>query len=202
MDAEDTRENVVPGTEEDVDAPAVRGYDYRGDVTLDDLLDSYATTGFQATHLARAVDILRRMRDEDVAVYLSFTSNIASSGLREAIAYLVREGHVDVVITTSGAVAEDVIKTEHPFVLGRWDADEAELRERGINRLGNIYVPSDRYVWLEEYLYDFYDDFFEEDHLRTPREFTREVGERLDDSDSFLAAAADHDVPVYVPGFT
>jgi len=99
------------------------------------------------------------MQKENATIYLTFTSNIVSSGLREVVAYLVREGYVDVLITTSGSLAEDVIKTAKPFKIGEWDADEARLRDRGINRLGNIFVPSDRYVWLEEYLYGFFDDF-------------------------------------------
>lgn len=192
---------MVPGSDEEPGGAEVRGYDFEGDLDVDDLLDAYATTGFQATHLAEACDVVRRMREEDAEIYLSFTSNIVSSGLREAIAYLVREGLVDVLITTSGAVAEDVIKTEKPFRIGSWDADEAVLREEGVNRLGNIYVPSDRYVWLEEYLYDFFDGFFAEESLRTPREFTREVGEALDDRDSVLSCAAEEDVPVYCPAF-
>ena len=197
-----TRGNVVPGSDESLDTADVRGYDFRDGLDLGEMLDAYATTGFQATHLAEAVDTAERMREEDATVYLTFTSNIVSSGLREVVAYLVREGHVDVLITTSGSVAEDVIKTERPFKMGEWDADEAELRERGINRLGNIYVPSDRYVWLEEYLYGFFDDFFAEESVRTPTEFCAELGATLDDPDSVLKQAADNDVPVYCPALT
>jgi deoxyhypusine synthase len=202
MDPDETRENVVPGTEESLDTADVRGYDFRGEFDFDAMLQAYATTGFQATHLAQAVDICQTMRDDDVTLYLSFTSNIVSSGLRETVAYLVREGFVDVLITTSGALAEDVIKTELPFKMGEWDADEAALREQGINRLGNIYVPSDRYVWLEDYLYEFFDEFFAEKQLRTPREFSAELGARLDDDDSVLSVAADNDVPIYCPALT
>jgi len=202
MDPDETRENVVPGTDESLDTADVRGYDFRGDFDFEAMLDSYATTGFQATHLAQAVDICRTMRAEDVTLYLALTSNIVSSGLRETVAYLVREGFVDVIITTSGALAEDVIKTELPFKMGEWDTDEAALRERGINRLGNLYVPSDRYVWLEEYLYDFFEDFFAEEQLRTPREFSAELGARLDDQDSVLSVAADNNVPIYCPPLT
>jgi deoxyhypusine synthase len=202
VDPDETRENVVPGTEESLDTPDVCGYDFRGEFDFEALLDAYATTGFQATHLAQAVDICRTMREEGVTLYLALTSNIVSSGLRETVAYLVREGFVDVIITTSGALAEDVIKTELPFKMGQWDADEAELRERGINRLGNIYVPSDRYVWLEEYLYDFFEDFFAEESLRTPSEFSAELGAQLDDDDSVLSVAADSGVPIYCPALT
>lgn len=202
MTDDDTREHVVPGNEETLDSADVHGYDFRGDFSFRSLLAAYETTGFQATHLAQAVDIAERMQDDDTTVYLTFTSNIVSSGLREALAYLVREGHVDVLITTAGSITEDVIKTAKPFKMGQWDVDEAELRERGINRLGNIFVPSDRYIWLEEYLYDFFDDFFAEQKVRTPTALTAELGETLTDEDSILKNAADNDIPVFCPAPT
>ncbi|OIB56093.1 deoxyhypusine synthase [Natrialba sp. SSL1] len=199
---DNSRDHVVPGSEDELTSADVRGYDFRGEFDFDELLETYATTGFQATQLAEGIEIAEKMQENDATVYLTFTSNIISSGLREVVAALVRKGYVDVIITTSGSLTEDVIKTEKPFKMGEWDADEAELRERGINRLGNIYVPSDRYVWLEEYLYDFFDDFFADEKIRTPTAFARELGETLDDEDSVLKQAADNDVPVYCPALT
>jgi len=111
-------------------------------------------------------------------------------GTAWVVAYLVREGYVDVLITTSGSLAEDVIKTAKPFKMGEWDSDEAALREQGINRLGNLFVPSDRYVWLEEYLYDFFEDFFRRQKVRTPTAFARELGDTLDDPDSVPEASS------------
>ncbi|MFB6125507.1 MAG: deoxyhypusine synthase [Halanaeroarchaeum sp.] len=197
-----THENVVPGSEEDLDTADVRGYDFRGEFDLAEMLASYETTGFQATHLAQAIDIVRKMREADATVYLTLTSNIVSSGLRETVAHLVREGYVDVLITTSGSITEDVIKTAKPFKMGEWNVDEAAMRERGINRLGNIFVPSDRYVWLESYLNDFFPDFFADDPIRTPTEFAAELGETLEDDDSMLKTAADQDVPIFCPALT
>ena len=200
--AEETRDHVIPGSDNEPDTEDVRGYDFRGEFDFDDLLESYATTGFQATHLAEGIDIARRMQDDEATVYLTFTSNIISSGLREVVASLIREGHIDVIITTSGSLTEDVIKTARPFKMGEWKADEVELREQGINRLGNIYVPSDRYVWLEQYLYEFFDEFFADEQIRTPTAFARELGATLDDEDSVLKQAADNNVPVYCPALT
>ncbi len=202
MDIDEARESVVPGTDENLDTPDVKGYDFRGEFDFQSLLESYATTGFQATHLNEAIEIVGQMREEESHIYLTFTSNIISCGLRETVAYLVRAGFIDSIITTSGSIAEDVIKTEKPFKMGRWQADEAELRQRGINRLGNIFVPSDRYVWLESYLNEFFGEFFSDESIRTPLEFSRELGVSLDDEDSFLYQAAQHDVPVYCPAIT
>jgi deoxyhypusine synthase len=202
MDEDTSRDHVVPDSDEELRTPDVRGYDFRGEFDFAEMLSAYETTGFQATQLAEAVEIAEEMQEADATVYLTFTSNIISSGLRETVAYLVREGYIDVLITTSGSLTEDVIKTAKPFKMGEWDADEAALRESGINRLGNIFVPSDRYVWLEEYLNDFFDDFFAEEKVRTPTDFARELGATLDDEDSVLKQAADNDVPVFCPALT
>ena len=197
---EDTREHVIPGTEESHKGEEVKGYDFRSDFDFKEMLDSYGTTGFQASHLSEAIDIVKQMREDDAKIYLTFTSNIISSGLRETIAYLAREDLVDVMITTSGSITEDVIKTMHPFKMGEWDADEAELREKGINRLGNIYVDSDGYVKLEDYLTNnFFPEFFEEKKLRSPTEVAAALGRDMDDEDSFLNHAEQHDIPVFCP---
>ncbi|MFB6216175.1 MAG: deoxyhypusine synthase family protein, partial [Candidatus Aenigmatarchaeota archaeon] len=83
---------------------------------------------------------------------------------------------------------------------GKWDADESKLREQGINRLGNIYVESDAYVKLEEYLNnDFFPVLFEDEKLRTPTEVAKALGEDCEDKDSFLNHAARHDIPVFCP---
>jgi len=157
---DESHDHVLPGSDDELTTPDVQGYDFRGEFDFQEMLEAYATTGFQATQLAEAIDIAEQMQDAGATIHLTCTSNIISSGLREVVAYLVREGYVDVLITTSGSLAEDVIKTAKPFKMGEWDSDEAALREQGINRLGNLFVPSDRYVWLEEYLYDFFEDFF------------------------------------------
>lgn len=201
-----TRKHVIPGTEESHKGEKVEGYDFRGDFKMEEMLERYGTTGFQASHLKEAIDLVKQMRDDDAKIFLTFTSNIVSSGLREVIAYLAREDLVDVMITSAGSHTEDVIKTAKPFKMGEWQADEAELREKGINRLGNIYVESENYVWLESWLnQNFFPEFFDEKKLREPTEVARALGrkvgddEELDESDSFLYHASENDIPVFCP---
>lgn len=203
---DETRDHVLPGTDEEHSGEKVEGYDFRGEFSLEEMLEKYGTTGFQASHLKEAIDIVKRMQEEDAKIFLTFTSNIISSGLRETIAYLAREDLVDVMITSSGSHTEDVIKSAKDFKMGEWNADEAELRERGINRLGNIFVESDCYVWLEKWLNDnFFPDFFDEEKLRTPTDVASELGRKvgedtnLEEDDSFLYHAYDNDIPVYCP---
>lgn len=200
--SDDVHDNVVPGSEKEIDSSDIEGYSFDGEFNFSDFIEKYGTTGFQATHLYEAIELIKKMREEDVTIYLTYTSNIVSSGLREVIGFLARENFVDVMITTSGSIAEDVIKTEKSFKKGSWDVDEKEMREKGINRLGNIFVPSDRYVFLEDYLNDFFPKFFSDKKIKTPTEFSKELGETLNDRDSILYNAAKNDIPIFCPALT
>ncbi|MFB6208724.1 MAG: deoxyhypusine synthase [Candidatus Nanohaloarchaea archaeon] len=203
---DETRENVLPGTDKEYTGEKVEGYDFRGELDFGEMLENYSSTGFQASHLSEAIEIVTEMRQDEAKIFLTFTSNIISSGLRETVAYLAREDLIDVIITSSGSHTEDVIKTKKDFKMGEWEADEKELRQKGINRLGNIYVESDCYVWLEDWLNtEFFPEFFEQEKLRKPTEVARELGRKvggdsdLDESDSFIYHAFENDIPVYCP---
>ncbi|MFP4038818.1 MAG: deoxyhypusine synthase [Candidatus Nanohaloarchaea archaeon] len=204
--SEESRDHVIPGTDEEVEAETVEGYDFRGEFDFSEMMEKYATTGFQASHLHEAIEIVKKMQEEDSKIFLTFTSNIISSGLRESIAYLVREELVDVVITSSGSHTEDTIKCARPFKMGEWDVDEAELREQGVNRLGNIFVESDNYVWLESWLNnEFFPDFFKDEKLRSPTEVAEQLGKKigedegLEEKNSFLYWSSENNIPVYCP---
>lgn len=48
-------------------------------------------------------------------IFLGFTSNLISSGVREHIRFLAQHNLVDVMVTTAGGVEEDLIKVRiHP----------------------------------------------------------------------------------------
>ncbi|MBI4141924.1 deoxyhypusine synthase, partial [Candidatus Woesearchaeota archaeon] len=50
----ETRENVLRESEEPADFIAVQGYDFNNSIDFDKIIDSFSTTGFQATNLAEA----------------------------------------------------------------------------------------------------------------------------------------------------
>lgn len=90
----------------------VRGYDWSEGVNYEKLLKTYLHSGFQATNFGLAVEEIHRMiecrnlplskeifqGDEDTfactknncTIFLGYTSNIVSSGLRESIKFLVQ----------------------------------------------------------------------------------------------------------------
>ena len=133
----------------------VKGYDFSKEFDIKDFFEAYHTTGFQATNLGKAISIVRKMRKEKAFIFLGFTSNISTSGLRDIITYLVRNKLVHFLVTTTGGLEEDIIKTHKEFLHGNFEADGAKLRKKGINRTGNIFIPNERYIWFERFMQPF-----------------------------------------------
>ena len=190
----------------DVKGIEVKGYNFEGDLDFDRFLENYMSTGFQATNLGRAIDVVKKMREDNVTVFFGYTSNMVSSGIRDVIRYLVKNRMVHVLVTTAGGVEEDIIKCLKPFVLGRFDAKGSELREKGINRIGNVFVPNDRYIKFEKFMNSFLAKMLEKQKVQgrplSPSEIIRELGKEINNEQSIYYWAYKNDIPVFCPALT
>jgi len=178
---------------------------------LDDYLSGCSDMGFQASNLGAARDILKRIKEnkkkEQITVYLGFTANLVASGLRGYIAKLVESGFVDVIVTTPGAVEHDTIKAFKPYLLGSFDSDDADLHEKGINRIGNVLVHSDRYVLFEEIFNKVVPECVKDKgDIISPSELVaylaKYVSKNSKDKHSFLRHCHEKEVKVFCPGIT
>lgn len=59
---------------------------------------------------------------------------------------------VDCIVTTAGGVEEDFIKCLAPTYIGDFHLEGRKLREKGINRIGNLLVPNDNYCLFEDWV--------------------------------------------------
>jgi deoxyhypusine synthase len=190
----------------------IKGYSFEGKFNLSNFLESYGSTGFQAAHFHKALKIMKRMQaekkkdTEGITIFLGYTSNMVSSGVRESIRYLVKNRMVDAIVTTAGGIEEDIIKCIKPFMMGDFRAKGAALREKGINRIGNIFVPNDRYCSFEDFLTPILKELYErqmkENKIATPSEIIRILGERIDNPESIYYWAAKNNIPVFCPAIT
>lgn len=184
--------------------PKIQGYDFEKGLDFPQFLKAYSQTGFQATHLAQGIEIIRSMRREKACIFLGFTSNITSSGLRDIIKYLVKHKKVDILVTSAGGIEEDIIKSLKPFVLGQFEVSGQLLFEHGINRTGNIFVPNDRFAYFDQFMQNFLQQLYakqkKEGKIYHPRELIRELGLAIKDENSFLYWAAKNNLPVFCPG--
>jgi deoxyhypusine synthase len=183
----------------------VKGFKLENKKVLD-LLDDMETVGFQATHLNKASKIIEKMKKEDATVFLSFTSNMVSSGLREVFAQIVKHNMVDAIITSVGSIEEDLMKVNTPFLLGDFNVSDVDLHKKGTNRIGNIFVPTDRYESLEGLLQPFFGKMLEKQKasgkLISPSELIYELGKTVKDENSIIYWATKNNIPIFCPGIT
>ncbi|KAJ2610600.1 Deoxyhypusine synthase [Coemansia sp. RSA 1365] len=217
-------EGVSEGTKQ------IRGYDFEDGVDYNKLLGSYMTTGFQATNFGQAVEIVNKMRqwrlsDERVAedenseerdpeyrssvkckIFLGYTSNLVSSGIRETIKYLAKNRMIDVLVSTAGGIEEDFIRCIAPTYLGDFNLQGHTLRSKGLNRIGNIIVPNDNYCKFEDWIIPIFDQALKEQQeegvVWTPSKLIHRLGKEINHPDSIYYWAYKHNIPVYCPALT
>lgn len=209
----------------------VKGYDFSEGNDVQKVVDHLITCGFQATNLALAMNEINRMRkwrlsDEPIAenedpelkdmerrrqikckIFLAFTSNMISCGVRETLKFLAKERAVDVMVTTAGGIEEDFMKCLAPVHLGAFDlAPAVELRMRGLNRTGNLITENRNYCLFEEWLMPILDAMLEEQQrdgiVWTPSRMIHRMGKEINHPDSVYYWCYKNNIPVFCPALT
>ncbi|MEF8827783.1 MAG: deoxyhypusine synthase [Haloarcula sp.] len=219
-------------------------------MSVGELVSEYGEAGIGATAVHDAADIYAEMlADEECAVFLSLAGAMVPAGMREVVAGLIREGHVDALVTTGANLTHDAIeaiggKHHHGSVHGGGHGgghdhggegpdeeghgghdgdhhDEADaphgdgtrehderLRDEGVDRIYNVYLPQEHFAQFEEHLRDHVFPPLEEEGIVSIERFTRELGrannvvnaeEDIDEDAGIAAAAFENDIPVYCP---
>ncbi|XP_031778755.1 probable deoxyhypusine synthase [Nasonia vitripennis] len=208
--------------------PTVKGYDFNDGINYSALFRSYKHSGFQATNFGLAVEEILRMlvarripleedqednleedefirRRHGCTIFLGYTSNMASCGVRETIRFLAEHRMIDCIVTTAGGVEEDFIKCLAPTYVGDFHLDGKTLRDKGINRIGNLLVPNDNYCLFEDWVMPILDKMLEEQKkgvLWTPSKVIARLGEEINNRDSIYYWAAKNKIPVFSPALT
>jgi deoxyhypusine synthase len=175
-------------------------------ISVDELvLQMEKAWGFTAGKLALGVRILENMiKDEGCVKFLSFTGNLVATGTRGALKELVKRNLVDVVVTTCGTLDHDIARSWEKYYKGSFQMDDAKLRKKGINRLGNVLVPNESYgIIIEKKMQVLLQSLWKEGVKEvSSSQLCREIGKRICNESSILYWAEKNNIPVYVPGIT
>ncbi|KAI9828876.1 MAG: Deoxyhypusine synthase [Sarea resinae] len=206
-----------------VGAQEVHGIDFNDhagrDITVAELISGMTNMGFQASSVGEAVKIINGMRtwrdpadpSARTTIFLGYTSNLISSGLRETLRYLVQHSHVSAIVTTAGGVEEDFIKCLAPTYLGSFTSSGATLRSQGMNRIGNLFVPNSNYCAFEDWFIPILDKMLEEQEAPkatddpinwTPSKVIHRLGKEINDERSVYYWAYKNNIPVFCPALT
>jgi deoxyhypusine synthase len=220
----------VETTDLSSDHDVVQGYDFNKGKDFDALLDNFKYIGFQATALGKAIDEVNRMinwrlSDEPVKedeselfldpevrkktrckIFLGYTSNMISCGVREIIRYLAQHRMVDVIVTSAGGIEEDFIKCLANMYHGDFNIPGPELRRKGVNRIGNLLVPNENYLKFEEWIMPQLDKLLVEQNEKkkffTPSKIIKRLGREINNENSVYYWCWKNKIPVFCPALT
>ena len=199
----DAHANVFRASDK-IDAPVVKGPDFENKNL--NVFDCFKTIGFQATHLGQAMDIINAMQEDNATIFLGYTSNLVTSGLRDVFKYLVKHKKVSAIVTTAGGIEEDFIKCLAPTYIGAFHLSGKDLRSKGLNRAGNLLIPNDNYCLFEDWIYPILDEMVvlqkEKGIVWSPQSIIRHLGKKINNESSIYYWAYKNDIPVYCPALT
>jgi deoxyhypusine synthase len=231
LNIENAFKAVTKKTDENFDLnKIIKGYDFNKGVNYSDIFSTYLTSGFQASALGKSFEIINKMiswrlSDEEITeedspdyidnavrekvrctIFLGYTSNMASCGMREIIRYLCEHKMIDCIVTTTGGIEEDFIKCIRDTYLGDFELKGEMLREKGINRIGNLLVPNDNYCDFEDWISPHINEMIkiqkEKNKIWTPSKIIKFLGNKIDNKESIYYWCSKNKIPVFCPAFT
>lgn len=170
-------------------------------MTISELVDSFGNLGYQAIELNESAKVILKMKRNGAKIFLTFTSNMATSGLRGFFAQLCKFQIPNILVTTSGAIEEDLMKAVgEDFEISNFYADDTALHERGENRVGNLVIRSESYMKFEDKMTEYLSSIYKKKQRISVSELLHEIGLKLNDENSILYQAAKNNIPIYCPG--
>lgn len=190
--------------------------DYR--LTMEEIKEDLKINGEKSNFAGCSKEELEiKMRDTRCTTFLGLTSNMISSGTREVIRYICEHNMVDCIVTTCGAIEEDVMKLFAPHYMGSFELKGRDLRLKGQNRIGNLIVPNNTYCKFEDWLtpilltmLDEQKESFKKNPLNpiiwTPskliRRLGKEIGKLKNCRESVWYWCYKNNIPVFSPAIT
>jgi deoxyhypusine synthase len=186
-------------------------------MSVSGLIEEYGKAGIGAANVAEAVDVYAEMLGrDDVTNFFGLAGAMVPAGMRQIVADLIRDGHIDALVTTGANLTHDSIEAiggKHHH--GREGDDECTLREHdetlrdeGVDRIYNVYLPQEHFTLFEDHLRSAVFPVLESEETVSIQRFTEQLGkansevndeEGIAEDPGIAAAAYENDVPIYCP---
>ncbi len=174
------------------------------DTTIEELVETYARTGYNGRQLGEAAKLYARMIREDATICLTVSGAMTPVGFGGIFKTLIERGFVDWMVTTGANVYhEDHFAWGLPVRQGHFEVDDGILYDKEIVRIRDVFIKFYETLEAEDQIVQktFKDRLG--DSPFTSAEFCNIMGQISHEKSkyperSFVASAYEHDVPVYV----
>jgi deoxyhypusine synthase len=181
-------------------------------MTITDLVDNvFDGMGYNAKRLAEACHLFKTMIDENATVCLTLAGAMTPVGMGGGIISMIENGFIDWIVTTGANTYHDMhFACGLPVHQGDYSADDNELAENDVVRIYDVYIDMERTLIAQDRIVQI---LTQQALLQNkfPEKFSTAhyykvlgdglLGTSMNPERSFIASAAKHDVPVFVPAF-
>ncbi len=178
---------------------AVTQMHLRPGMTVGELVDAMGGAGaYNGGSLAEAVSITERMfTDPATTRFFGLAGAMVPAGMGGIVSDLLDAGYIDILVSTGANLTHDVIEAIgcHHYH-GTEICDDVDLRHDEINRIYDVYLPTEAFEEFEEYMQGVYSDL-PDGSVLSISDLLRRIGGSLDSG--ILATAARKEIPVYCP---
>jgi len=179
----------------------VKHIELKPEMRVDELVEEMSKSGvFSAGRVAKAVEIYHEMLKAGSTIFMGVGGAMVPGGLRRVLTQAINEELVNVIVTTGANVTHDLIEAFGGYhARGEALVDDAGLRERGISRIFDVYVPQQIFELFEDQIQPMFAEVTKKGARISSAELLRRIGSHLEDENSFVKAAATKNVPVFCP---
>ncbi len=172
------------------------------DMKVSDLVNQFDKSGvLGAGRVGRACGILVDMiQDEEMNVFMSLGGPLIPGGMRNIVTKMINEGHVDLIVSSGANITHDLVEAFGGAHYQHEGRDDEDLNADGIGRIADINVGSDDFTFFETEIINIFEKISSKKKVVSIQELLYEIGLLVEDENSFVAAAARNNVPIFAPG--
>ncbi|MCS7105816.1 MAG: deoxyhypusine synthase [Candidatus Aenigmarchaeota archaeon] len=169
--------------------------------SVDELIKQMRKTAFNARKLGEAVEIIEEMiRDKNCVKFLGLAGALVPAGMSKCIVEMIKNKWVDIIVSTGANITHELANCfgEKYYQCEPEKIDDLELREKGLERIYDVYASSTTMAIVEKNIQEILSKIKEGEYATF--ELLEEIGKSIDKKDSILKAAFDNKVKIIVPG--
>jgi len=172
---------------------------------------------FNAGELARAARSLTQFLEDGGKIFLTLAGAMSTAELGRSLAPMIRAGHIAGISCTGANLEEDLfhLVAHNSYVsIENWRnlsaEDEAKLLEKKLNRVTDICIPEEEaFRKIEHHIVSCWKEADHEGLSKLPHEYFYQLLQsgvfdssfEANPEDSWLHAAANENLPIFVPGW-
>ena len=179
-------------------------------MTVQQLINFYGSTGYNARRLAEAAEILKEMIDTESTVCLTLAGAMTPIGIGRTISAMIETGFIDWIVSTGANVYHDLhFAYDLPVRQGHFDVDDDILYSKQIVRIYDVYIKEMGTLQAQDIVVQ--REIKRAKKVIPQNASTADIAYALGKAakenskypeKSFLVKAYEHNVPVYMPAIS